>query len=74
MHFKKFLQWLCSLFFPLSQLLHTPEDPHVFLPGQIQDAAESMLSLRLFDVNHFLLVDPENTTHTYYTTKPNKCQ
>lgn len=70
MHLKKFLKWLYSF----SSLLQSPEVPCVFLPDGIQGTAESMLHFRSFDVNHFLLGDPEYTIHTHYTMKHNKCQ
>lgn len=62
------------LFFTLSQLSNSPENPHVLLPDCVQGAAESMLSFRLLDGNHSLLVDLENTTHSYYIKNHNNCQ
>lgn len=64
-----------ALFFTFSWLLHGLEDPHGFLLVVSKVLQRPWLVLAyLLDISHFLLVDPENTTHTYYTMKHNKYQ
>lgn len=63
-----------ALFFTLSQMLYSPENPCVFLPDCIQGAVEPIVRFRLLHVNHCLLIGSENTTYTYYIMKWNKCQ